>query len=509
MNALSNTVRYTAEAPRIPPWKVLIVDDEPEVHAVTRLVLGNFRFAERPLTFLNAHNAAQAEVLLREHQDIAVMLLDVVMETDRAGLDLVRHVRERMGNQFVRIVLRTGQPGQAPEQQVISTYDINDYKEKTELTAQKLTTTMFAALRSYRDMRMIEASRRGLERIIDASTYIFSHEHSQRFASAVLEQLSDLFGGERGALYCRIANGGTPAPDHFAVAAATGEYRSLIGRNADENLPMPIAASLRSAVANREHVFTEDHYVLFVNDARSPETIIYVGENLIPGGLGNRLVEVFSTNVSIAYENLHLNHELLDSQLEMVHLLAGAAETRSYETANHVKRVGMIAELLGQFYGLDEKTTSDLRLAAPLHDIGKIGIPDSVLNKPGVHTPEEAALMRTHAQLGASLLSVSKRPLLQLAAEIAHTHHENWDGSGYPRGLSGESIPIGGRITMLADVFDALGSRRCYKRPWPADDIRAYIVQQNGVKFEPRLVELLFENWDRVLAVREQLPDRY
>ncbi|HZW51959.1 MAG TPA: HD domain-containing phosphohydrolase, partial [Rudaea sp.] len=192
---------------------------------------------------------------------------------------------------------------------------------------------------------------------------------------------------------------------------------------------------------------------------------------------------------------------------EMVHLLAGAAETRSWETAAHVKRVGMIAELLGQFYGLDEKTTNALRTASPLHDIGKVGIPDAVLNKPGAHTPEEMTIMRTHAELGARLLSMSQRPLLQLAAEIAMTHHENWDGTGYPRGLSGEAIPIGGRITMLADVFDALGSRRCYKEPWSAEDIRAFIVEQSGVKFEPRLVELLFENWDRVQSVRGQLPD--
>ena len=505
MNALSKSVRQPAEAPRVSPWKVLVVDDEPEVHAVTRLVLGNFRFSDRPLQFLNAHSANQAEVMLREHPDIAVMLLDVVMETDRAGLELVRHVRERIGNHFVRIVLRTGQPGQAPEQQVIAAYDINDYKEKTELTAQKLTTTMYSALRGYRDMRMIESNRRGLERVIDASTYIFSHEHSQRFANAVLDQLSDLFGGDRGALYCRIT--GAPALEHFAITAATGEYRNMIGRNAHESLPGPIAASMRSAIANRESVFTDDHYVLYVSDSRSPEVLLYAGENHNPGGLGNRLVEVFSTNISVAFENLHLHRGLLDSQLEMVHLLAGAAETRSYETANHVKRVGVIAEMLGQLYGLDERTTSDLRLAAPLHDIGKIGIPDAILNKPGAHTPEEVDIMRTHAQLGVNLLVASKRPLLKLAAEIALTHHENWDGSGYPHGLRGEAIPIGGRITMLADVFDALGSERCYKQPWAPDDIRAFIVEQNGTKFEPRLVELLFAHWDRVQAVRQQLPD--
>jgi response regulator RpfG family c-di-GMP phosphodiesterase len=343
--------------------------------------------------------------------------------------------------------------------------------------------------------------------VIDASTYLFSHEHSQRFAVAAMEQIADLVGGTRNALLLRLpADGAAPAND-IPVAAATGAYRALIGRNADALLDAKIAASLRQAIGNRQHLFADDHYVLFVGDGRARESLVYVGENAQSSDLVNRLLEVFATNISVAYENLHLNRDLLDSQLEMVHLLAGAAETRSWDTANHVKRVGMISELLGQLYGLDEATTTALRTASPLHDIGKIGIPDAVLNKPGPHTPEETSVMRTHAELGARLLSVSRRPLLQLAAEIALTHHENWDGSGYPRGLSGEAIPIGGRITMLADVYDALGSRRCYKAAWPLDDIRAYIVEQTGTKFEPRLVELLFDNWDRVQAVRSRLPD--
>jgi len=508
MNAVSTSVRLPdVRQSGPPPWNVLVVDDEPEVHAVTRLALRNFRFADRQLHFLSAHSASEAEAMLRDNGDIAVMLLDVVMETDKAGLDLVRTVREQLGNQFVRIVLRTGQPGQAPEQQVIAAYDINDYKEKTELTAQKLATTMFAALRSYRDMRTIEANRRGLERVIAASAYVFSREHSQRFATNVLEQLSELIGLDRPALLCRITRNGPALPEHFPIAAATGAYRSLIERNADERLPPQVVASLRNACLNRRHVFGDDHYVLYVSDEHCPVTLIYIGESWNMSELEHRLLEVFCTNVSIAYENVHLNDELLDSQLEMIHLLAGAAETRSYETANHVKRVGLIAELLGQLYGMDDKTTEALRLAAPMHDIGKIGIPDAILNKPGAHTEEETRIMRTHAELGARLLSHSKRPLLKLAAEIALSHHENWDGTGYPNGLRGEAIPIGGRLTMLADVYDALGSRRCYKEPWPLDEIRAFIVEQNGKKFEPRLVELLFDNWDRVQQVRAQLPD--
>ncbi|MEW6500772.1 MAG: response regulator, partial [Thermodesulfobacteriota bacterium] len=150
-------------------WKVLIVDDEEEVHAVTRLVLKDFQFAGKGLTFLGAYSGKEAMRLIAEHPDTAVIFLDVVMERHSAGLEVVRHVREELKNSFVRIILRTGQPGQAPEEKVIVEYDINDYKEKTELTAQKLFTSMVASLRAYRDILTIEANRRGLEKIIEAT----------------------------------------------------------------------------------------------------------------------------------------------------------------------------------------------------------------------------------------------------------------------------------------------------------------------------------------------------
>jgi response regulator RpfG family c-di-GMP phosphodiesterase len=191
----------------------------------------------------------------------------------------------------------------------------------------------------------------------------------------------------------------------------------------------------------------------------------------------------------------------------MIFLLAAAAESRSRETAAHVRRVGELAGFFARHYGLDEATADYLRHAAPLHDIGKIGIPDTILNKPGPHTPEEMVVMRTHADLGARLLGNSQRPVLRLASEIAASHHENWDGSGYPKGLSGEAIPIGGRITMVADVFDALGSKRCYKDPWTPDRIRAFMSEQRGTKFDPAVVDRLFEHWERALALRDELPD--
>ncbi len=491
----------------VQPWKVMIVDDEPEVHNVTRLVLSNFRFEQRPLQFLQAYSAKEARGLIEKHPDTSVMLLDVVMESDQAGLDLVKVIRNEFGNRFVRIVLRTGQPGQAPEQDVIANYDINDYKEKTELTAQKLSTMMYATLRAHRDIMTIEANKRGLERVIEASAKIFTHQHSHEFASAVLGQLTTLVGVERGALYCKVPRPAAHTPEHFLIAAANGDYSRFIDNNADERLPPRIVDSLKDAYSRKKHVFNKDHYVLHFTDSHRTESLLYVGETWDLSPLDMKLVEVFCTNVSIAFENLHLQREMFDSQVEIVTLLAGVAESRSKDTLNHVKRVGHLADLLAEAYGLENRAREMLRYAAPLHDIGKIGIPDAVLNKPGSHSPEETGVMQTHARIGAQWLAASRLPLLQLAAIIAEDHHENWDGSGYPRGLKGDEISIGGRITALADVFDALGSKRCYKEAWSADDIRQFISNQTGLKFDPRLVQLLFDNWERAEQIRVRFPD--
>ena len=510
MSPMDDSMMFAAEpvVQAAPPWHVLVVDDDPEVHEVTRLVLGSFRFADRPLDLISVDSARRAFDHLRDNDDIAVVLLDVVMESEQAGLELVRRIREELHNNFVRIVLRTGQPGQAPEHDVIAAYDINDYKEKTELTAQKLATTLYGALRSYRDMRTIEAQRRGLERVIAASARIFSHQNSRDFPSAVLAQLAELVGIRHGVLLCSVPKLDGFASRHYRVTAATGEYLPFVGHSADEGLRPALVDSLRLAHRRERHHFAEDHYVLHFGDSRDGESLLFVGDAWHMTALEYRLVELFCTNVSIAFANMRLSDDLFDSQLEMVYLLAGAAETRSQETANHVRRVGLLAEMLGQAIGLDAKTCEHLRYAAPLHDIGKIGIPDSVLAKRGAHTPEEAAIMRTHAELGAKLLGDSRRPVLRLAAEIARNHHENWDGSGYPAGLAGESIPISGRVTMVADVFDALGSRRCYKEPWATEDIRAYMLDERGRKFDPTLIDRLIANWDEALAVREKLPDR-
>jgi response regulator RpfG family c-di-GMP phosphodiesterase len=257
------------------------------------------------------------------------------------------------------LILRTGQPGQAPEKRVIMEYDINDYKEKTELTSQKLFSTLIVALRSYRDLNTID----------------------------------------------------------------------------------------------------------------------------------------------------HLNEEIESTQREVIFTLGEIAETRSKETGFHVKRVAEYSSLLAQKYGLPADEVELIRLASPMHDIGKVGISDVILNKPGKLTAEEYDLMKTHAQSGYEMLNHSNRPIMKAAAVIALQHHEKYNGTGYPQGLKGEEIHIYGRITAIADVFDALSSNRVYKPAWDRKQIHEFFKEARGVHFDPSLTDLFLTNFEEFIEIKEKYHD--
>lgn len=206
-------------------------------------------------------------------------------------------------------------------------------------------------------------------------------------------------------------------------------------------------------------------------------------------------------------EIIQLHEEIETTQGELIYTLGAAAETRSRETGNHIKRVAHYSRLLAQLYGLEDKEVEILFQASPMHDIGKLAIPDHVLKKPDRLNDEEWVIMRTHSEVGYGILSASKRPILQAAAIVAHEHHEKWDGSGYPRGLKGEEIHLFGRIAALADVFDALGSERVYKKAWPLEQILEGFKEQQGKHFDPTLVTLFLSHLDAFLAIRDQFQD--
>ncbi|MGM8227173.1 HD domain-containing phosphohydrolase [Cellvibrio sp. ARAG 10.3] len=200
--------------------------------------------------------------------------------------------------------------------------------------------------------------------------------------------------------------------------------------------------------------------------------------------------------------------ELKKTRLEIVQRLGLAAEYKDNETGLHVIRMSHYSHIIARAAGFDEATAEDLLHAAPMHDIGKIGIPDSILQKPGKLTPDEWAVMREHPVIGARIIGVHPAGLLHMAHDIALTHHERWDGSGYPRGLQGEDIPMVGRIVAVADVFDALTTQRPYKKAWPLNEAIAYIREQCGKHFDPQLVELFLEQLPAILEVKERWAEK-
>lgn len=202
-----------------------------------------------------------------------------------------------------------------------------------------------------------------------------------------------------------------------------------------------------------------------------------------------------------------LNTELIDTQKEVIFTMGSIAESRSKETGNHVARVAEYCRVFALEIGLEEEEVELIMQASPMHDIGKVGIPDAILNKPGKLTTDEFEIMKTHGELGYSMFKHSNRPLLKVAATIAHEHHEKWDGTGYPRGLAGNDIHLYGRITAIADVFDALGSDRCYKKAWNDQDIWKLLREQRGKHFDPMLVDIFFEKIEIFKAIRKKFKD--
>jgi putative two-component system response regulator len=199
--------------------------------------------------------------------------------------------------------------------------------------------------------------------------------------------------------------------------------------------------------------------------------------------------------------------ELFDTRLEIIRRLGRAAEYRDNETGLHIIRMSKYSALLAQAAGVNAEEAEMLLNASPMHDIGKIGIPDRILLKPGKLEPDEWEVMKTHTTIGAELLAGHASPLMQMASVIALTHHERWDGSGYPRGLAGEAIPLVGRIVALSDVFDALTSERPYKRAWSIDEARAYLAENAGRHFDPALVARFDEIFPEILRIREKYPE--
>lgn len=488
-------------------WNLLIVDDDPEVHSVTRLALKGFTFGGRALHIDSAYSGVEARRMLRENQ-YAIALLDVVMETDHAGLELARWIRETLNDAYVRLILRTGQPGQAPEREVITNYDINDYKEKTELTANKLFTLICASLRSYRDMVSLYYNKVGLETIIQSTSKLFSHTTISEFTQGALQQLCALLNLNTGVIYSDLHG---IAAEHSSrssrVLAATGRFKNSIESTLEDVLTEAQLEDIKPILSEGGQYFGEKFFVGVYDSHLERKYILFLEGFHDLTEMDQQLVLIFGQNIGVAFDNHTMFEKVETTQREMIYRLSEAVESRSKETSNHVKRMALTCRILAKYYGLSDRETELLYKAAPLHDIGKIAIPDSILNKPGKLDAEEWEVMKSHAQIGHDILGSSDLEALRAGAILAGGHHENWDGSGYPNGLAGEDIHIYARIASVADVFDALVNRRCYKEAWSLEETVKFFIEMRGVKFEPRLVDVLIDIQDELMDIQKAHAD--
>jgi signal transduction histidine kinase len=301
-----------AAAPR---WKVAVIDDDLAVHDGTRFALYDYKLNGQRIEILSAYSAAEGRELLQAHPDIAVVLLDVVMETEGAGLDLVGYIRTELKNETVRIILRTGQPGQAPERRVIVDYDINDYKAKTELTADKLFTTLTASLRAYQQLQRMAETRRGLEIIVDAAATFFDFRSMQRLAEGVLTQIASLLNVDcAGILVLREES---HAGQNFAILAGSGCYRQLSGAIADAPLDEQIGALVRQAFERRCHEFDDWRSVLYVKTGSGREIVVLLESAKRLSDTDRTLVEVFCSRLSSAFDNVILYEQLQDANARL------------------------------------------------------------------------------------------------------------------------------------------------------------------------------------------------
>jgi response regulator RpfG family c-di-GMP phosphodiesterase len=465
-------------------WKLLVIDDEPDIRELTRFNLRGFRFAERDLEIIEASSAHEAREVLNQHNDIALALVDVVMETDDAGLRLVEYIRKDLKNLMMRLIIRTGQPGMAPERFVIDHYDIDDYKDKTELTAGRLYTAVRSGIKAYRDLRTIDLNRIGLAQVLDAAPNIYriSNRSLEQFFQGVLTQIVGL---------CNLTNSSFIST-MGGVIATFDDSDITVHASAGDLTKQARFAEIRTQCSQTIQTgqipdgLRKGAFVVPLQVQGKPVGFIYIEPTQELDEADRHLISVVAQQCSSALENLRLHIELSQSFDHMIDMLALIAEFKDDTTGSHIKRIDLYTQLLALEMGSTPEESIWFGKASRLHDVGKIGISDLLLRKPGKLDEAEYTIIKTHTVMGGAILERDR--FLELAREVAMHHHERWDGTGYPAGRPSAEFHLVTRIVSVVDVFDALISKRPYKAPWPPEQAMQEIEKGAGKQFDPAVV---------------------
>lgn len=489
-------------------YKVMIADDDEEVHLITKMILKEFRFEGKALEFIDTYSGKETIEALKENHDTAVLFLDVVMEETNSGLQVVEALRKKLDNRMTRIILRTGQPGEAPEETIIRDYDINDYRLKTEMTVKRLYTTLYSALRNYRDLNQINKHRKGLEKIIKTSANLFEHNSLTDFLTSILLQLSDFHKSSPEMVYIRDGNnsikGGFVTLENnktSTIVAATGKFTEFIGKNLETvNELKSITENIKeSQELGTKIIVVDTGFIIRSNSKNNFNNYIYIEGNQDIYDFD--LIHLFLTNYSVALDNYILSNMIFNTQKEIIITLGEVVEKHFEETSGHVKRISEMMYKFALHMNFSYSECEVLKIASTMHDVGKIAIPDNILKKPGKLTPDEFEVIKEHTLMGHKILGKSDLDILKIASKLALNHHEKFDGTGYPNALRGRSIPLDARMLSIIDVFDAMTHKRVYKDALSTEEALEYLVTQKEKHFDPKLVDVFIENIDDILDV--------
>ncbi|AVJ56623.1 response regulator [Idiomarina sp. OT37-5b] len=498
------------------PFQILIVDDDEEIHTITRMALSDFKLDGHRLNFNSAYSGSEAKKILRERSDIAMTLLDVVMETDHAGLEVARWIRQDLKNKLIRIVLRTGQPGQAPEEDVIARYDIDDYKEKTELTYRKLVTLMYSCLRAYRDLNAIERNKRGLEKVINASAEVFSAKSMHGLCQGILEQLVALITHSDDAMYCRTdsteAEGLTATLEgnhHFEIIGGTGDYELAIGKPVEQDIDWDLIQQLQRSPNHVEFRIHDNNYYGLYKTKGERQYLLFIKGVRELSELDQNLLGLFVNNSSIAIDNLYSRDTERAQQRELLYSVGEAIDKRSVEQiSHHVKRSAEMAGQLAIYTGASFDDAEQLKLAASVYDIGKVSVQMELAQRADALSIHDYEDIMQKVIKGHDYLNQTDTEIAHLAAKIAQDIHERWDGSGFPSQKKGRDIDLNARILAITSQYDAIRTDRTYREAQTMESAADYILQHSGKFFDPEIVGLMLDNLDAIEKIRQRYPDQ-
>jgi len=468
---------------------VLIVDDDQGMHMISRLLIRGMTFQGKKVALISAHSIEEARQQFAENQDVSVAVINAPEGQIDQYIQLIRHLRHTLKLKELRIILSIVSYKEIKDVGEYENLDINDLRTINELTEENFAIVVRTALRDYLAEAQLTQHISGLHSLIsDLSAEVKVADHT---LYEVLKKIESIMGRPEGNSKLVIE----PNAD-WNVVFSEGQFSGLSEKEIFEG-----SEELIELV--KKYTATQTNYFLYSNDKvffslnmianQDALCCIFGCERAYQDSYTLGITQLFTTEYSLKIRNERLQKDLLMSHRHVLTKLCESVEVRSPETGKHIYRIGMYAALFSKILGFDEEYQILIEHAAPLHDIGKIAIPDVILMKPGKLTTDEFETMKTHVIHGFNFFkreSDEIRPLLDLAAVIALTHHEKWDGSGYPNQTSGIDIPIAGRIVALCDVFDALRSKRCYKEPVTLKETLRIMQKDAGTHFDPKLMKI-------------------